>query len=462
MHKGRVLFVDDEENMRIMMRILLQKDGYEVDVAEDGSVALSMYSKGKYDLVIQDITMPGMNGLELLEKLKEINPQVQVIIVTAHSTWERAVEAMRLGAYDYIKKPFDNNDLRAAVQRALQHSAAFGGDFADSELSSFKLIGSSPAIKEIYSLVKRISRSDSTVIIHGESGVGKEMIARMIHYSSLRANRPLITVNCGAFSETLLESELFGHVKGAFTGAVADKKGLLSVANGGSFFMDELGEMPLSTQVRFLRVLENREVLPVGGTSIEKIDLRFITATNRNLEEMVKNGDFREDLFYRLNVIPIYIPPLRERKEDIPLLAGHFLAVYAEKNKKNISTFSTEAMSWMLDRNWEGNIRELDNAVQRAVTLCSGGEISIDDISHSLNNRCRGVVCSVGDVPGGKEKDESFGEDFCLDDKIIEIETNFIKKALQESGGNMTQAADLLGISFRQMRYKVKKLKIQI
>jgi DNA-binding NtrC family response regulator len=450
---GRILVVDDEENMRGVLRILLEKDGHEVATAGSGEEALELFEARVFDLVLQDIKMPGMDGLELLRRLKERDDRALVVVMTAFSTWDTAVEAMRLGAYGYIRKPFDNDEVRTLVQRALTQKHLFAQADGTIHTEAPRVIGSTPQMQEIFSLIKRVAPTDSTVVIQGESGTGKELVARLVHMHSLRAQNPLITVNCGAFTETLLESELFGHVRGAFTGAVTDKKGLLEVADGGTFFLDELGEMSLPTQVRFLRLLENREFLPVGGTETRKVDVRFLTATNRDLEAMVDRGEFREDLFYRLNVIPVHIPPLRERKDDIPLLAGHFLARYAERQSKHVTGFSPEALAYMQELDWPGNIRELENTVQRAVTLCSGEQISRAEIATN-RPRTGGRAEPVAEAP-------AFGEDFDLESALAEQERRYIRQALEQAEGNMTRAAELLGISFRQIRYKIKKLKIE-
>ncbi|MFW5857440.1 MAG: sigma-54-dependent transcriptional regulator [Planctomycetota bacterium] len=457
---GRLLVVDDDESMRTMLQIVLQRDGHEVDLAPDGPAALKRVAAAQYDLVLQDVKMPGMNGIELLQRLKEHDPRILVVLITAFSTWDTAVDAMRLGAYSYIRKPFDNDEVRALVHRALAQKRLHA-DAAEAGIETApKLIGSTPEMQEIFSLIKRVAPTDSTVVVQGESGSGKELIARLLHLYSLRAQNPLITVNCGAFSETLLESELFGHVRGAFTGAVTDKRGLLEVADGGTFFLDELGEMPPQTQVRFLRLLENREFLPVGGTEPRKADVRFLTATNRDLEAMVEDGSFREDLFYRLNVISIRVPPLRERREDIPLLAGHFLAVHAARQGKNVVGFDEDAMAYMADQDWPGNIRELENTIQRAVTLTETDSIGRDAVAANrprMGSRASTRSAAPAAPVGGAAPD-GFPEGFSLEAHLAGIEKDCIAKALAAADGNMTRAAELLGISFRQIRYKVKKL----
>ncbi len=463
-HTGRLLFVDDEEAMRTMMEIVLGKDGHAVDTAASGEEALELFRKNDYDMVIQDLRMPGLSGIELLQRLSEIDADVPVVIVTAFSTWDSAVEAMRIGAYDYLKKPFDTEEVRALVQRALQMnslSRRIEEETSEGEnegvslpemLASFKIIGSTPPIQHILSLVRRVSATDSTVVIQGESGTGKELVARMIHLQSPRREGPFIGVNCGAFAETLLESEIFGHVRGAFTGAIADKKGLLEIAHEGTFFLDELGEMSPQTQVRLLRVLETREFNPVGGTRTIKINTRFVAATNRDLKAMVEQGTFREDLYYRLNVIPIQVPPLRERREDIPLLAGHFLAVYSHAFGRPFEGFDEEAMKSLMRHNWPGNVRELQNTIQRAVTLAGGPRIGPGDLTFATH-------------PAGSDGGDALvlpEEGFGLEARLAEIERDYIQQALEKTGGNLTQAAELLGITFRSIRYKVKKLEMEV
>ncbi len=494
---GRILFVDDDPSLRTVVAIALAKDGHQVDLAKDGEEALELFAAGAYDLVIQDVRMPGMNGLELLGRLREAGPLVPVVVMTAYSTWDIAVEAMRLGAFDYLKKPFDNDALRNLCRRAIAYGrAAMDGDDVPS-----RLVGTSPAMQEIQALVRRVARNDSTVLLEGESGSGKELVAALLHTQSSRHEGPFVAVNCGGFSETLLESELFGHIKGAFTGAVADKRGLLELGDGGTFFLDELGEMSLTTQVRLLRVLETRSFYPVGGTVPMKTDVRFIAATNRNLQEMVASGVFREDLYYRLNVIPIRVPSLRERREDIPLLAGYFLSLYSERFGKKLTGFDVAAMDAMLSYAWPGNVRELQNAVQRSILLAEGETVGFREVfpawtavggaagGDDAAPAARAPVAEVaksqarkaesggwsfpanagtfptGTAGDGKDKGGTMfaveiGKNFDLEKRLEEIESEYIRQALAKTGNNLTQAAELLGITFRSIRYKVKKLKL--
>ncbi len=457
---GRIIVVDDEPSMRKVLAAALSSEGHEVHTTDDGAEALKLYVTEEWELVIQDLKMPKMDGLELLRSLKESDPDACVIVITAFGTWDTAVEAMRLGAYDYLKKPFDNNHLRSVVAKALERrrsGAASLRSQADVPSSAAEaLTGNDPRIREIIDVIRRISPTDSTVLISGESGTGKERVARAIHAESLRAAEPLIPVNCGAFTETLLESELFGHVRGSFTGAVADKKGLLEVADRGTLFLDEVGEMSPQTQVKLLRALENRSFRPVGGVSDRFVDLRFIAATNRDLQDMVARGTFREDLYYRLNVIPLEVPPLRARKGDIPLLAGQFLAKYAAKVGKPISVIAEGAANWLKDYDWPGNVRELENTIERAVALARTDQLTIDDLAASSPPRgsslpSAGVAsthASAADLP-------ETGMD--LAEHLANVEKEFIGKALAATGGNLTRAAKLLGMTFRAIRYKVQK-----
>lgn len=473
---GKILFVDDDPGLRTVIPIALAKDGHSVDTAENGETALRKFAETPYDLVIQDVRMPGMNGLELLKRLVAINPAVPVAVMTAYSTWDVAVEAMRLGAFDYIKKPFDNHDLRQVVRRAINYGAAAEDD-ADSPVK-VRMIGSSQAVKEIQDIVRRAARSDSTVLVEGESGSGKELIAALLHIQSHRREGPFIPVNCGGFSETLLESELFGHVRGAFTGAVADKKGLLELADGGTFFLDEIGETSLSTQVRLLRVLETKTFIPVGGETSRRTDVRFVAATNRDLDGMVRAGTFREDLYYRLNVIPVRMPPLRERRDDIPLLAGYFLSQYAKKFNRKLSGYDKGAMDAILSYDWPGNVRELQNAVQRAVSLAEGELVTFPDVfpawtvSRSAPGAGSGANAGSGSGAGASRSRErdSGGErllppfedsGFDLEKTLADIEADYIREALKRCDNNLTQAAERLGITFRSIRYKVQKLRLE-
>ncbi len=463
---GQVLVVDDEESVCEVLGVILRKEGHEVTTVTDPVKALELADRTPFDLVIQDLKMPGMDGIDLLKKIRERNPQALVVVMTAFSSWDRAVEAMRLGAYNYIRKPFDNNDIKALVSRAVELRRTLGreGGGEGREVAPFgNMIGNSPVVRALHDLIRRAGPTDSTILISGESGVGKELVARSIHYGSLRRDQPFITINCGAFTESLLESELFGHVRGSFTGAVADKVGLLEVADRGTFFMDEIAEMSLTLQVKLLRVLEEREFKPVGSTRTKKVDIRFIAATNRNLPAEVKRGTFREDLFYRVNVIPFAVPPLRERREDIPLLAGFFLSRFSQSMRKSARKFSPEAMRWLEANPWAGNVRELENTIQRAVALSDAELIDVRDLVQTFAPVSPDPVAATSDGTSGAPSVGGVlpegGVD--LEGHLSAIEKDFIRKAVRRTGGHLTRAADLLKISFRSLRYKIQKYGLQ-
>ncbi|HOX05984.1 MAG TPA: sigma-54 dependent transcriptional regulator [Planctomycetota bacterium] len=457
---GRILVVDDEVSMRKVLSAVLGSDGHEVRATDDGNEAIAAFADGSWDLVIEDLRMPKMHGLELLGRLKGIDPAAMVIVMTAFGTWDTAVEAMRLGAYDYLKKPCDNEHLRAVVAKAIarRRAGATSARFrANTSPAVEVLIGNDPRMREVMDVIRRVAPTDSTVLIQGESGTGKELAAASIHSQSLRADGPFIDINCGAFAETLLDSELFGHIKGAFTGAVADKMGLMEAADQGTLFLDEVAELSPATQVKLLRVLETRQFRPVGGVNDKRVDVRFIAATNRNLAELVTSGAFREDLFFRLNVIPLVIPPLRDRRGDIPQLAGFFLAKHAARTGRQITTIDEGAAEWLKCHDWPGNVRELENTIERAVALTRSDRLTVEDLA-ATSNPLRAAPASaptasqtrtdpIATPPAGMN----------LDEHLAAIEKDFILKALASTGGNMTEAAKLLGMTFRAIRYKVRK-----
>ena len=449
--KKTILVIDDEKSIRETLEMIFTSDGYDVLTAADGAEGLRTLRDNRVDLIIQDLKMPGLNGTELIKALKKADAEIPIIIITAFSTWDTAVQAMRVGAYGYIKKPFDNDNIRSCVARALasRQKRAVTGEFAD-------IIGNNTHMREIFDVIRRIAPTDATVFIHGESGTGKELVARAIHDASLRADKKFVTINCGAFPESLLESELFGHIQGAFTGTAGNKKGLLEVADGGTFFLDEVGEMSPTMQVKFLRVMENQEYKPVGSTETKKVDVRFITATNRYLRDMVDAGTFREDLYYRLNVIPVNIMPLRDRMDDVPLLAGHFLAKHSKKMNKLVGRISPDAANTLASYDWPGNVRELENTIQRAVALADGETIEPEHLV-VLGSR-RSSQAEQHSIAAPAEIGEN-GLD--LEQEMERIERQIINEALKMTGGNMSNAARILNLSFRQMRYKVKKLGIK-
>lgn len=447
-----VLIVDDEESMREFLDIVLANEGLRVEVVDSGERALAFLQHTKPRLFIQDLRMGGLDGMDLLEQVKAQHPTLPVLVMTAYSSWDTAVEAMRLGAFDYLKKPFDTDQVRSIVQRALLVSE----ELAHSQTQARLIVGSTAPMQRVYDLVERVAPTDSTVLVRGESGSGKELVARAIHGGSHRAHQPFIAVNCSAFTENLLESELFGHARGAFTGAVDSRKGVFECADGGTLFLDEVADMSPSTQVKILRALEERRVTPVGGSSEIPVDVRIVAATNKNLEQDIRDGNFREDLFYRLNVIPLELPPLRDRREDIPLLAGHFLARYAKSMRRPVRRLSDSARVSLLSYDWPGNVRELDNVIQRHVALCEG-EV-IEDIDLPQCNPARSRSCDA------EPESATFripDEGMVLDDVLEEVERRYLLNALEKTGGNLTQAARVLGLSYRSIRYKVKKLGIR-
>jgi two-component system response regulator PilR (NtrC family) len=447
----RLLVVEDELSMRQLLSYIFDGENYQVTTAATGQEACRILQMQCFDIILQDVMLPDIEGLVLLNQIKQEQPKTIVIVITAVVGWKTAVEAMRLGAFDYIKKPFDNKNIRMVVQRALQYKKSLDTSLKD-VYTLPNLIGNSPHMQKIQELIRRMAPTDATILVYGESGCGKELVARAIHMNSMRRENVFIPVNCGAIAESLIESELFGYVRGAFTGAVNNKKGLFEVAHCGTLFLDEIGEMSLSTQVKLLRVLEEKEFIPLGGNVPHHADVRFVSATNRNLDELVKKGDFREDLYYRMNVMPIQIPPLRERKEDIPLLAGHFLSLHASHFHKQVVRFSDAAMERVLNYDWPGNIRELGNLIQRAVLMCEGEVIETKDIAGYIPYTISTAAGIYPDLPD---------EGIVLDDRVAEFELFYIKKALQKTNGHMTNAAKLLHMSFRGLRYKVKKYNLK-
>lgn len=428
---------------------MLGRAGYTVRCAASGAEALSDFQASPSDVCLIDVRMPDMTGIEVLSKIKEMDPTTVALVMTAHDTWETAVEAMRVGAFNYIRKPFDNDRLRAGIARALEQRrlSAKVSERTDSVVKT--IIGDTPQMAEIFDLIRSAAPTDITVLIEGESGTGKELVAHALHYGSTRADRNFIAVNCAAFPETLLESEFFGYTKGAFTGADRNKKGLLDVADKGTLFIDEIGDMPPAMQAKFLRVLEEGEFLSLGSTSMRRVDVRFIASTNKSLDEEIESNSFRKDLFYRLCVMPIRLPSLRERKDDIPLLVGHFIARYSARLGKKLTGIRPEAMSILMVYDWPGNVRELENVIERAITVAAGEEISAEDLA-------RAKEISVGGRPTGREEGIELPVD--LPRKMAQIESRHIRAAIGRTGGNLTKAAELLGISFRSLRYRVKKL----
>src|SRR5215472_6542989 len=456
-----ILVCDDQRSICEMLDISLRKDGHRVETVSAGEAAKKKLSSANYDVLVTDIKMPHTDGIEVLRFARQVSPETSVIRITAVEDYEAAVQAVRGGAFDYIHKgPGLLEELKIAVTRSVEairlrrENFAFKRDAA-SRNSLENIIGKSPAIEKLKETIRTIAATGSTVLIYGESGSGKELVARAVHACSPRASEPFVSINCGAFPETLLESELFGYVKGAFTGANQNKRGLFEVAHGGTIFLDEIGEMTMPMQVKLLRVLQERCVRPVGGTDEIPMDVRVIAATNRDLERQVAENTFREDLYYRLSVIPVTVPPLRERSEDIPLLVSHFLKKYARSASKNITQVNPDSLSSLGNYDWPGNVRQLENAIERAVALAAGEQLNVD--LPAERPRARAAAAGVGGdatyVPPGAVLPEGMD----MEKYVAEIERGLLKSALQQSNGVQTKAADVLRISYRSFRHLMKK-----
>lgn len=458
--KSRILVVDDEESIREFLEIMLKKEGYEITLAEDGQKAKDLLTKKTFDMIISDLQMPHVTGIELLKHVKESYPETVFMLITAFGTTETAVEAMKMGAYDYLTKPFKIDEVRLNIQNALRsrnlevENRSLKKELVK-EYSFQNMVGNSPVMHAVYDMVKRVSQTPTNVLITGESGTGKEVVAKAIHYNGPLKDRPFITVNCGAIPENLMESEMFGHKKGSFTGAVVDKAGLFEVADGGTLFLDEVGELPLTIQVKLLRAIQERVIRRVGATEDMKVEVRIIAATNRNLEEMVQKGGFRQDLYYRLNVINIKTPGLRERRDDIPLLAAHFLKKYNERLNKNIGGISAEAMEILKKYDYPGNVRELENMIERTVALEGGATILPESLPPMVNTTSGRKMASSNEIEMGDD-----GVD--LDKVMGQIEKELLIKAIHSAGGVKKRAAKLLHISFRSMRYRIEKYNLGV
>jgi two-component system response regulator PilR (NtrC family) len=442
--------------MRDMLRIVLRRDGYDVLVARNGKEALELLQRAPVDLLLSDIRMPDMSGVEVLRAAKDINRDVVAIMMTAFASTDTAVEALRLGASDYFTKPFNMDELRLKVRqhvetRRLRQENVLLKRALGTSHEFCNIIGRSEAMLGVFRMVETIGRTNSTVLITGESGTGKELVARAIHFHSLRRDQPFVALNCGAVPETLLESELFGHMKGAFTSADSNKKGLVEVAERGTIFLDEIGETNATMQVKLLRVLQDRTFRRLGGTEEIRADIRVIAATNQDLPRLVAEGKFREDLFYRINVIPMPLPALRDRREDIPLLAEHFLVKFAEAMGKPLRTITAEAMALLQGHAWPGNVRELENAMERGVALETHEALLPETIAVSVGGKPAAAAAN-GHLPE---------EGFDLEQHVKNIERDYIAQALKRAGGVQVKAAELLGMSFRSFRYYVKKYNLK-
>lgn len=454
--KTNILIVDDELSMRQFLKILLEKEGYGVDAAKDGPTALKKAASRKYDLTISDIRMPGMSGLELLAELKGQYPDMPVLLITAFASPEDAVTAMKNGAFDYITKPFNVDEIKSVINAALARQKKV--DASDPCEAFPHIIGQSPEMLKIFDLIKRIAPTPANVLIYGESGTGKELVAKAIHNHSRVVGQPFVPICCSAIPETLLESELFGHKKGSFTGAIADKAGLFQQADGGTAFLDEIGELTPIIQTKLLRVLQEREFMPVGSTKNHQVNVRIIAATNRILEEEIAAGNFREDLYYRLAVVPIRVPPLRERKGDVPLLVDHFLKKYSTLLGKEVQTISSYGMEVLMNYDFPGNVRELENIIERGVALESSNIILPESVI--LSNGPNETASSKEEPLFVAAYDEKELFDRGLEDILTDLETRMIRHAMEKVDNSKVRAAELLKLSFRSLRYKTKKFNI--
>lgn len=444
----RILVVDDDLEMCGLLAEVLREEGFHVSATGDSFEALNLLKREEFDLLITDLKMKGLKGLDLLEEAKKVAPTTPVIIITAFGTIESAIKAMKMGAYDYITKPFQMDELiltlrKALETRQLRKEVIRLRKEVESRYQFHQIIGKSPPMKKIYDLIERISDTSSNVLITGESGTGKELVAKAIHYNGIRKEGPFIAVNCAAIPEALLESELFGYKKGAFTDAKSDKRGLLFEAHEGTLFLDEITEMPISLQAKLLRVIETREVRPLGDTNSYAVDIRIISSSNRDIPSLIELGKFREDLYYRLKVIDIEMPPLRERKEDIPLLIQSFISRFNQELKKNVTGVSEEALKLLLNYSWPGNVRELENVIQRAITLSRQEIILAEDLPPSFLQK-------------SEEKlfEKAIQEKFTLN----QLEREYIKRVLLETGGNKTKAAEILGLDRKTLYRKLQEL----
>jgi two-component system response regulator PilR (NtrC family) len=452
--KHSILVVDDEESMREFLDIMLSKEGYDVALASSGEDAFSILDQKTFDLVITDIRMKDIDGIDVLKKTKSVNPETMVILISAFATADTAVEAMKEGAYDYVPKPFDLSDFQTLVKNALKSKTKVIEE--DSKYNHYhfsRLIGESPEMRKVYDLIKRVAKTKSNILVSGESGTGKELVSRAIHEMSPRSRRPFVVISCAGIPENLIESELFGYKKGAFTGAVTDKEGLFDVADGGTVFLDEVGELSLPIQVKLLRVIQEKTFTAVGGVEEKHVDVRFISATNKNLEQEVIDGNFREDLYFRLNVIQIPLPPLRQREGDLPLLVEHFLKKYSEEQGKDIRKMSTYALGILRQYSFPGNVRELENIIERSVALETSNIILPESLTLS-HFRER-------EVEKRRRKFDMGPNGIDLDKVMAAIEKNYIFKALELANGSRQKAAKLLGINSRSLRYRMEKLGIK-
>jgi DNA-binding NtrC family response regulator len=444
----KILVVDDEQLIRESLVFILNKENYDVDEAENGMVALEKIRKESYDVVITDIEMPELKGVELLKKIREVSPQTFVVMITAYGSLDTAIAALRNGAYDYILKPLEFDDLLHRISRMVEHKKLILENTSlrqelHREYDFQNIVGNSHAMKKVFDLIKKVAKTDGTVLITGKSGTGKEIVARAIHYNSNRASGRFVAINSGAIVETLFESELFGHKRGSFTGAVSDKEGLFKIANGGTIFLDEVGEIPLHLQVKLLRVIE--EILPVGSTNTIKTDVRIIAASNRNLTELVEEGKFREDLFYRLNIVEIHLPPLEERKEDISYLIQHFIMKHSKQMGKLVRGATNEVVRILMNHKWRGQVRELENIIERALIFADGEFITVNDLPEEFKTKGSSALV----FESGK-----------LKDRVKEFERSYIEQQLELNNQDKEKASKILGISVSSLYRKIEELGI--
>ena len=447
--KSNILVVDDEQTIRDALKMVLEEEGYQTQTAADGKEALDLINDVDFDIVITDLKMPEVDGMTLTRQCQQICPQTSVIIITAHGSLETAIEALRIGAYDYILKPFDFDDVLYKIKRLIKQKELVLENQAlrqevEQKYSFSNIVGQSPQMKKIFELIKKVANTKGNVLITGSSGTGKELVARAIHFNSDRKNKPFVAINCGAIVGNLMESEFFGHKKGSFTGAVRDKDGHFKMANNGTLFLDEIGDIPLHLQVKLLRAIEESEILPVGGNTPVKTDVRIIAATNRNLEEDLEKGTFRDDLFYRLNVVEIKLPSLNERREDIPLLVKHFIDKYNAELKRNIKNADNETMRILLNYSWKGGIRELENVIERALILCEEEFITKYDLPPNMMD-----IDYDADIPDR------------MKDAVATFEKKHIISILKRMDNNKEETAKLLDISLSSLYRKMDELKIK-